>query len=128
MPVPGGNIRPPATPAHDDMNNPFSVGPLARSVGQDFLRARRTLVICEIVFKFFEAWILVPIIALVLAIIMARAGHVAVSNLDILHFVLTPLGLLYAALLSIVAVSMLLFEQAGVVVLTALTTARERPP
>jgi glycerophosphoryl diester phosphodiesterase len=110
------------------MSEPLTVRALARSTWHDFLRARRALFIYEILFKLVEAWLLVPAAALVLAIILSRAGHVAVSNRDILTFLLTPLGLLYAALLTTVAVALLLLEQAGIMVLADLASSSERPP
>jgi glycerophosphoryl diester phosphodiesterase len=94
----------------------------------DFLRARRALFIFEILFKLAEAWLLVPAVAVVLAAILSRAGHVAVSNQDVLDFLLTPLGLLCAALLSSVAVALLLLEQAGIMALVARSRSVERPP
>src|SRR5262245_33989989 len=118
----------PTTPDHSDMNEPLTVAALARSVWHDFLHARRALVIYEVLFKLVEAWLLVPAVALALAVVLSRAGHTAVSNRDILDFLLTPLGLLYAALFGTVAVALLLLEQAGVMILVALTGAEERPP
>jgi glycerophosphoryl diester phosphodiesterase len=109
-------------------NEPLTVAALARSVWHDFLHARRALFVYEILFKLVEAWLLVPAAAVVLAAVLSRAGHVAVSNWDVLDFLLTPSGLLYAGLFSTVAVALLLFEQAGVMVLGALTGAGERPP
>jgi glycerophosphoryl diester phosphodiesterase len=110
------------------MSEPRPAPGLARSVWHDFLRARRALFVYEIVFKAVEAWLLVPAVALGLAVILSRAGHVAVSNQDLLHFLLTPLGLLYAALVSTAALAALLFEQAGIMVLAALAGSGERPP
>jgi len=110
------------------MNENLSVTALGKSVWRDFLRARRALYIYELSFKLIEAWLLVPAVAVFLAAILAGSGHVAVSNQDILAFLLTPLGLLYAALFGVVAVALLLFEQAGVMVLAALCGPSERPP
>jgi hypothetical protein len=56
------------------MNHPLTVSALARSVWHDFLVARRELFIFEILFKLLEAWLLVPALAMVLAIIMSRAA------------------------------------------------------
>src|SRR5262249_49936639 len=86
------------------------------------------LFIYDILFKLLEVWLLVPAVALLLAAILARAGHIAVSNLDILDFLLTPSGLLYAAAFSTAAVALLLFEQAGIMVLVALPSAGGRLP
>jgi glycerophosphoryl diester phosphodiesterase len=108
-------------------NEPFTVAALARFVWHDFLRARRALYVYEILFKLVEAWLLVPAVAVALAAILSRAGHAAVSNHDIMGFLLTPLGLLYAALFSTVAVALLLLEQAGIMALVARAGSVERP-
>jgi glycerophosphoryl diester phosphodiesterase len=110
------------------MSEHVTVLALARTVCRDFWRARRLLFIYEFAFKLLEAWLLVPAVAVVLAFILTRAGHVAVSNQDILDFLSTPLGLLYAVLATLVAAALLLFEQAGTMVLAALTRSAERPP
>jgi glycerophosphoryl diester phosphodiesterase len=86
------------------------------------------LFVYEILFDLLKAWLIAPAIALLLAAILSRAGHMAVSNLDIVDFLLTPLGLLYAALFCAIAVALLLLEQAGVMVLAALSGAAKRPP
>jgi glycerophosphoryl diester phosphodiesterase len=110
------------------MNEQFTVSALARSTWHDLWHARHALFIFEVLFKLVEAWLLVPAVAVVLAVIRSRAGHVAVSNQDVLAFLLTPLGLLYAALFSTAAVALLLFEQAGIMVLAARTGTSEHPP
>jgi glycerophosphoryl diester phosphodiesterase len=109
------------------MNELPTISALAASVWRDFRRARRPLIVYEVLFKLLEAWVLVPAVAVVLAAVLARAGHVAVSNRDVLDFLLSPSGLLYAALFGTVAVALLLLEQAGVMVLAALAGRVERP-
>jgi glycerophosphoryl diester phosphodiesterase len=108
-------------------HEPLTVAPLARSVWHDFRHCWRALLVYEFLFKLVEAWLLVPAVALVLAAILSRAGHIALSNQDILDFLLTPSGLLYAAFFSTIAVALLLFEQAGVMVLVSLAGSIERP-
>jgi glycerophosphoryl diester phosphodiesterase len=110
------------------MNESLTVSALSRSVWRDFRRSRRALIVYDVSFKLLEAWLLVPAVALVLAMILSGAGHIAVSNRDILDFLLSPLGLLYAALFTIVAAALLLFEQAGIMILVAPTDSAERPP
>jgi glycerophosphoryl diester phosphodiesterase len=110
------------------MNEPRTVSPLARSVWRDFVRARHALFIFEFLFKLAQVWLFVPAVALILAAALAAAGHVAVSNRDILDFLLTPAGLFYGALFGVFALALLLFEQASVMVLAALTGPVERPP
>jgi glycerophosphoryl diester phosphodiesterase len=109
------------------MNEPLGISALTKSVWHDFLRARRALFIFEVLFKLLEAWLFVPAVAIVLAIVLAGAGHVAVSNWDILDFLLSPLGLLYAALFGTIAAALLLLEQAGIMVIAALGCSPERP-
>src|SRR5262245_48664405 len=110
------------------MNEPLGLFSLARSAWRDFLAARRALFVFEILFKLLETWLFVPVVAVALAVILAGAGRVAVSNRDILDFVLSPLGLLYAALLGTVAAALYLLEQAGILVVAALGCSPERPP
>jgi glycerophosphoryl diester phosphodiesterase len=110
------------------ITEPLPVSALAGAAWRDFLRARRALFIYEILFELLKAWLLVPVVAVVLAAILSQAGHVAVSNEDILEFLLTPLGLLYAALIGTVGVASLLLEQAGIMALAALAGRAQRPP
>src|SRR5262245_53976714 len=109
------------------MTPTFTISELARSTWQDFLRARRGLFIFDLVFKLGQAWLVVPVVALLLAGILALAGYLAVSNWDMIHFLLRPIGLLYAALFGTMIVAMMLFEQAGLMVLTALKGRDQRP-
>ncbi|HEY7427998.1 MAG TPA: glycerophosphodiester phosphodiesterase [Gemmataceae bacterium] len=97
-------------------------------VWHDFRRAWGALVVYEVLFKLLEAWLFVPAAAVVLSAALSRAGHVAVSNQDVLGFLLSPFGLLYAILFGTVAVALLLLEQAGIMVLAAQTGFAERPP
>src|SRR5262249_13811528 len=57
-----------------------------------------------------------------------KAGRVAVSNWDILDFLLTPLGVVYAALTASFAAALLLLEQAGIIALADVGRSPERPP
>jgi glycerophosphoryl diester phosphodiesterase len=116
-----------ATPATASNGTP-GIAAVVKAVWQDFRRARRALFIFEILFKLFEAWLFVPAIAVLLAVVLARAGRVAVSNWDILDFLRTPLGVLYAALSVTLAVALLLLEQAGIIVLAHVGRYPERPP
>jgi hypothetical protein len=89
---------------------PITLSGLAGFVWRDFLRGRRALFVYEILFELLKVWVFVPAVAVVLSVVLSRAGHVAVVNRDVLDFLLSPLGLLYAALFSIVAVTVLLLE------------------
>jgi glycerophosphoryl diester phosphodiesterase len=101
---------------------------LTSSVWHDFRRAWGALVVFEALLKLLEAWLVVPAVAVVLSIVLSRGNHVAVSNLDILDFLLSPLGLVYAALFGTVAVVLLLIEQAGIMAIVALAEGGGRPP
>jgi glycerophosphoryl diester phosphodiesterase len=110
------------------MTEPFTVAALASSVWNDFRRACRALVVYEVLFKLLEAWLFIPAVALVLSAALSSEGHIAVSNRDILDFLLSPFGLLYAALFGTATVALLLLEQAGIMTLASLTGSVERPP
>ena len=110
------------------MNEPLTESALARSVWHDFRHARRPLFVYEVLFKLLETWLFVPAVALLLSAVLSRAGRVAVSNRYILDFLLTPFGLVYAALLGTLSAALLLFEQAGIMVLAAPPSSSERRP
>lgn len=99
------------------MTAPPSTSALLRSSWQDFTRAHRDLILFEVLFKFTEAWLFAPVVALVLSTVLSRTGHVALTNRDVLDFLLSPLGVLYAAIFAVVALVILLFEQAGIMAL-----------
>ena len=80
----------------------------------DFLRRWRELLLFEAGFKLVQAWLLVPAVAVALAVVMSRAGYVAVNDWDLLDFLLTPVGLVYASLLGVFTATLLLLESAAV--------------
>jgi glycerophosphoryl diester phosphodiesterase len=110
------------------MTEPLKVSAPAGAAWRDFRRAWRSLVIFEVVFKFAEAWLFVPALAVGLSAVLSRAGHVAVSNRDVLDFLITPSGLLYAALVGVAGAAVLLLEQAGIMVLVARAGVGEPTP
>lgn len=100
--------------------DPIALASLARDVGQDFVRVWRQLLAFDILFQLLRAWLVAPVMALILAFILLRAGHVAVSNQDIIGFLLTPWGVLYAAVLAVLATFLHLLEHAGLLAVAAL--------
>lgn len=98
---------------------PLLVGTLAKEAWRDFLRARRGLIVCEVLFKLVQAWVFVPAVAALLAGVLSVAGHVAVSNNDILDFLLTPWGAVYAALVATLGIALLLCEQACLMIIAS---------
>lgn len=101
------------------MSAPLTVRPVVHAAWLDFRRRRLALVGFEMGFKLLQGWLLVPLVGVVLAAALARAGRVAVSNRDLVDFLLSPAGLLYAAVFAVVAVAALLIEQAGILALAA---------
>ncbi len=92
---------------------------VGKAAWRDYRQAWPVLVIFDALFKLLQTLLLLPAAAFVLTAVLSRAGRVAVSNWDILDFLLTPLGLIYAALLGTFAVASLLIEQAGIIALTS---------
>jgi glycerophosphoryl diester phosphodiesterase len=85
------------------------------------------LIVIDVLYKLLQAWLFVPAVALLLGAALARAGRVAVSNRDILDFVLSPPGLLWAAVAAIAGVTLLLGELAGLMGIVAVVDAGHRP-
>ncbi|MFO0852378.1 MAG: glycerophosphodiester phosphodiesterase family protein [Gemmataceae bacterium] len=109
------------------MSGPQDVSPLVGAAWRDFRRAWVSLVAYEAGFKLLETWLIAPVIAVGLSGVLSRAGHDAVSNRDLLAFLLTPTGGLYAALVGTAAVVLLLVEQAGVMALADRAGVGGRP-
>ncbi len=101
---------------------------LAASVARDARRAWRPLLVFEVLFKLLEAWLLLPAVAAVLSRVLGRAGYVAVTNTDVLAFFLSPLGLVYAAVFGLVAVTLLWIEQAALMAIAADPLSAGRMP
>lgn len=101
------------------MTAPVSVAALARSAWQDFGRVWRALLSFQVAFKLLDVWLLTPIVAGLLAGVMSQSGHVAVSNHDLVTFLLSPLGALYATLLGLAVLALFLLELAGTVLIVA---------
>ena len=97
------------------MNQSFKFVDLALSVWNDFRCSQRTLILCNVLYKFAEAWLIVPMIATGLAAVLTLAGHSAVSNWDAFSFLLSPMGILYSAIISTVTVVVLLLELASII-------------
>ncbi len=104
----------------------MSITDLARSVAGDFRRAWRALVRFEVLFKVFCTLLLVPATAWLLAALVARTGRAAVSNTDLVGFLLSPAGLLYAAVVGVGALALAQCEQAGLMSVAALNQSDRR--
>lgn len=110
------------------MNQPLTLSALLRPLWHDFRRAWDVLVVFELLLQLIKAWLLVPAIAAVLSAVLSRAGHVAVSNDQILDVLLSPVGLISAALFVVVSAAFFLVEQAGIMALVAAREEHARWP
>jgi glycerophosphoryl diester phosphodiesterase len=99
---------------------PQSLADLLRAVRGDFRRCFAALVAFEILFKLLTALVVVPGMAVVLFHLVRETGRTAVTNNDILGFVLSPRGMLSAFLLGLELLGLVLLEHAGVMALVAL--------
>ncbi len=95
---------------------------------RDLCRSWSSLVAFEAAFKLLEAWLLAPAIAVALAVVMSRSGHVAVTDWDILDFLQTPFGVLYAGLFTGFAAANFLFQQSGIMILAHWSDHPEQRP
>src|SRR5689334_20692524 len=99
---------------------PLSFSALFRQVASDFARCWKPLVGYEIAFKVVSAFVAVPASVWLLSLLMTSAGRTAVSNTDILNFLQSPLGILYALLMMVTTLAGLVLEQAGMMAVVAL--------
>ena len=103
----------------DGERPPLSPGLLARDVWRDFRNAFTPLIAFEVAFKGAAillgaagtGWILGPLIA--------STGHAAVSNKEIVHFLMAPAGLAYLILLALSLMLATLLEHVGVIAIAA---------
>lgn len=103
----------------------FDVRTLVSLVWRDFRQSRRPLVVFSFVFELAKVWLIAPVVALGLAAVLSFAGHIAVSNKDVLDFFLTPGGALFAFWALCVTVCLQFFEQAGIMSLVTLIGSGE---
>ncbi len=107
------------------MTDSFSPLVMGRWVVLDLQRAWRALLTFQVAFKLVEAWLFAPTVTLLLAFVLRRAGHLAISNQDILQFFRSPLGVAYLLLFSTVVVALLLLELAGMIVIVTMAKRGE---
>ena len=86
----------------------------------DFRRCFASLVAFEVLFKLLTLLIVAPLFALLLFHLVHSTGRTAVTNTDILGFLLSPLGVLYGFLFGLKLLGLGLLEHAGVMALVAL--------
>ncbi|HMO36219.1 MAG TPA: glycerophosphodiester phosphodiesterase family protein, partial [Gemmatales bacterium] len=83
-----------------------------RLAWKDFLVNQRQLFLTLYCLKLLELWLLMPLISMGLSFILSRSGYIAISNIDIFEFILTPIGLVYLLCSGAVTVTLAAFDQA----------------
>src|SRR5947209_3369924 len=101
---------------------------VARAALGDFRRTWLAIAGFEVAFKALLAPLAALAAAGVLARLVARTGHTAVNNNDIVAFLLTPTGIVLAVLAGIAALASVLFQTTGVLAAAALRLASPPTP
>lgn len=120
LPALGGSFVP------DEVHQRLDCAAAILAAWRDLRRGWSLFVTFELAFKLLEAWLLTPAIAVALAMVMSRAGHVAVSDWDILDFLLTPIGLIYAGLFAGFAAALILLQHSGAMILASWNDPAEK--
>jgi glycerophosphoryl diester phosphodiesterase len=97
----------------------MSITSLGRTVLGDFRRVLQPLIIFEIAFKLLALALGAVVTYLVLGLLTQARGSSAVTNNDIVEFVLSPVGVLVVALLSLSAFLASALEHLGVMMIVA---------
>jgi glycerophosphoryl diester phosphodiesterase len=92
---------------------------LVRAVCADFYRSLPQLIGYEVLFKILAVALLAPLSAFLLATLLSSTGRVAVSNEEIIAFVLSPVGILTVIVMGTVSVAIVFAEQAGLLLIGA---------
>jgi glycerophosphoryl diester phosphodiesterase len=99
---------------------PLSLRELVRAVASDFRRTFAVLVAYEALFKLLTALVIFPAFAALLFHLVRLQGRTALTNTDIVGFLLSPLGVCYGFLLGIKLLGVAMLEHAGAMGLAAL--------
>jgi glycerophosphoryl diester phosphodiesterase len=107
-------------PTTTDVPPPMTFAELVRDVRSDFDRCFAALLGFEALFKLLVGFVLIPSLAALLFALVRWSGRTALANEDVLSFILSPWGVLYAFLLGIKGLGVSLLEHAGVTDVVAL--------
>src|SRR5262249_40708266 len=99
---------------------PLTLRQLAAAVLGDLRRSLAVLVVYETLFKLLSALVLVPALAALLFHLVRAQGRTAMTNDDILAFLLSPAGVCYGYLLGLKVLGLAMLEHAGAMALAAL--------
>jgi glycerophosphoryl diester phosphodiesterase len=92
---------------------------LGWTVLRDFLRVFKPLVIFEVLFKLAAAGLGMLVGSVVLQLLMRSAGTAAVTNTEIVDFLLSPVGVLVVAVIGLSALWITVLEHMGVMAIVA---------
>ncbi len=84
------------------------------------------LIACEVLFKLLSLVLLAPLTAAALALMVTLSGSAAISNQDIIDFLLSPLGVLVLAATGTLYFTLVFLEQAGLVLLASAPMTGQR--
>ena len=96
------------------------------SAAGDFRRCLPQLLAYEVLFKVITAALFGPLFAWILAALISSTGRRALSNEEILSFLLSPIGLITFVLWAGVGLATLFAEQAGMILIASETMRRRR--
>ncbi len=99
---------------------PLSLRELAQALRSDLRRGFGVLAAYEVLFKLLSVLVLVPAVAGTLFHLVRLHGRTALTNADILGFLLSPLGVLYAYVLGLKVLGLAMLEYAGAMALAAM--------
>lgn len=99
---------------------PVPLSELARALRADLRRGLGVLLAYEALFKLLSALVLLPALVALLYHLVRFQGRTALTNTDILGFLLSPLGVLYAYLLGLKVLGVSMLEHAGAMALAAM--------
>jgi glycerophosphoryl diester phosphodiesterase len=98
----------------------MTIRDLTTAVARDLRRSFAAVAAFEVLFKLLTLLVVAPGLAAVLFHLIRAGGRTAVTNTDILGFLLSPAGVLYGFVLGLKLLGLGLLEHAGVLALAAL--------
>jgi len=88
-----------------------------RGVGQDLRRDFRPLLLYSLFFLLLSGAVLTPLLTWALTSLVSASGELSVGNQEILHFLLSPKGIIFLLLGGVGSAAILFAEQAGILLI-----------
>lgn len=102
----------------------FKSGSVLREVLSSLRRHGRSLVLYHLFFTMVASIVLLPTSSWLLTALLDRAGRPAVTNFDILTFLLSPVGLFWLLVAATTTLTWVIADQAGMIVIAASSERR----